>query len=274
MQERVAACLHGFPAPHSVSRIRFRLRQRRSRRGTECGNREARNLFRVPLPGCLRRRGWCFPARREWQRRRALKALREAESVGDDLTVTGPEGRPSPEALFRRQHKKVVTWCLRFTGDKEEANDLAQSIFLKAFRQLGSFRGESKISTWLYSITRSECMNYLKARSARPPPLAEDEVLGSIPDAAALSPFQMLERARCGPLVQSLLDRALDDTEKRVFTLHYGDEMPLDVITRLLGLTNRSGAKAFIVSARRKISRLVQQWNARELRLFMEGGAR
>ena len=162
---------------------------------------------------------------------------------------------------------------MRFTGDKEEANDLAQAIFLKAFRQLGSFRGESKISTWLYSITRSECMNYLKARSARPAPV-EEEVLGSIPDAGALNPLQMLERARSGPLVQSLLDRALDETEKRVFTLHYGDDMPLDVITRLLGLTNRSGAKAFIVSARRKISRLMQQWNARELRLFTEGGAR
>jgi RNA polymerase sigma factor (sigma-70 family) len=202
-----------------------------------------------------------------------LKALREAEPVGSYLTTSGPEGRVSREALFRQHHKKVVTWCLRFTGDKEEANDLAQAIFLKAFRQLGSFRGESKISTWLYSITRSECMNYLKARSARPSPV-EEEFLGSVPDAAALSPLQMLERARSGPLVQSLLDRALDETEKRVFTLHYGDEMPLDVITRLLGLTNRSGAKAFIVSARRKISRLMQQWNARELRLFTEGGAR
>ena len=116
-------------------------------------------------------------------------------------------------------------------------------------------------------------MNHLKARSSRPAPVQED-VLGSVPDATALSPLQMLERARSGPLAQSLLDRALDETEKRVFTLHYGDDMPLDVITRLLGLQNRSGAKAFIVSARRKISRVMQQWNARELRLLSEGGAR
>jgi len=207
------------------------------------------------------------------EERRALKALREAEFVGADLTATGPEGGVCAEALFRRHHKKVVTWCLRFTGDGDEAHDLAQAIFLKAFRQLGSFRGESKISTWLYSITRSECMNYLRARSSRPSPV-EEEVLGSVPDSAALSPLQMLERARSGPLVRSLLDRALDETEKRVFTLHYGDDMPLDVITRLLGLQNRSGAKAFIVSARRKISRVMQQWNARELRLLTEGGAR
>ena len=116
-------------------------------------------------------------------------------------------------------------------------------------------------------------MNYLKTRSSRPAPI-EEEALGSVPDLGALSPLQLLERARSGPLVQSLLDRALDETEKRVFTLHYGDDMPLDVITRLLDLKNRSGAKAFIVSARRKISRLVQQWNAREVRLLTDGGAR
>ena len=116
-------------------------------------------------------------------------------------------------------------------------------------------------------------MNYLRARSQRPAPVDED-VLSAVPDAGAESPFQMLERARSGPLVQSLLDKALDETEKRVFTLHYGEDMPLDVITRLLGLTNRSGAKAFIVSARRKISRLMQQWNARELRLSTAGGVR
>jgi len=208
-----------------------------------------------------------------WERRLALEALRKGSLVRHDLAASGPEGRLSPEELFRQHHKKVVAWCLRFTGDRDEAHDLAQAIFLKAFRQLGSFRGESKISTWLYSITRSECMNYLRARSHRPDPVDED-VLSAVPDAGAESPFQMLERARSGPLVQSLLDKALDETEKRVFTLHYGEDMPLDVITRLLGLTNRSGAKAFIVSARRKISRLMQQWNARELRLSTAGGVR
>jgi DNA-directed RNA polymerase specialized sigma24 family protein len=116
-------------------------------------------------------------------------------------------------------------------------------------------------------------MNHLKARSTRPAPV-EEEVLGSLPDPSALSPLQMLERVRAGSLARSLLDEALDEMEKRVFTLHYADEMPLEGITRLLGLRNRSGAKALIVSARRKISRFIQRWNARELRLLTEGGAR
>jgi DNA-directed RNA polymerase specialized sigma24 family protein len=60
------------------------------------------------------------------------------------------------------------------------------------------------------------------------------------------------------------LDQELDEIEKQVFILHYADEVPLKVITRLLGLTNRSGAKAYIVSARRKLSRAVREWKARE----------
>jgi DNA-directed RNA polymerase specialized sigma24 family protein len=64
--------------------------------------------------------------------------------------------------------------------------------------------------------------------------------------------------------VRALLDQSLEEIEKQVFTLHYGDDVPLKAITRLLGLTNRSGAKAYIVSARRKLSRAVRQWKTRE----------
>ena len=63
--------------------------------------------------------------------------------------------------------------------------------------------------------------------------------------------------------MRQLLDRALDDTEKRVMTLHYGHEMRLDAITAALGLTNASGAKANIVSAKRKLSAAVKRWNAK-----------
>jgi DNA-directed RNA polymerase specialized sigma24 family protein len=106
-------------------------------------------------------------------------------------------------------------------------------------------------------------MNFLKARSARPDRL-EEEVLEGLPDGDASRPDLGLERERSAQVVRALLDEALDETEKTVFTLHYGDDVPLKVITRLLGLTNRSGAKAHIVSARRKLSRAVRQWKARE----------
>ena len=64
-------------------------------------------------------------------------------------------------------------------------------------------------------------------------------------------------------MVRELLNHALDETEKAVFTLHYAEELPLATITRMLGLENQSGAKAYIVSAKRKLARLAQQWKAR-----------
>jgi len=106
-------------------------------------------------------------------------------------------------------------------------------------------------------------MNYLKARSRRPPP-AGDEGLAELADPAARRPDQGLEQQGWTRLVHALLDQALDETEKKVFTLHYGDDLPLDAITRLLDLRNRSGAKAYIVSARRKLKRAARQWKARK----------
>lgn len=195
---------------------------------------------------------------------RRLEALSDTELVANYLAAEGREEAAIwVEELFRRHYPKVVGWCLRFAGDREEACDLAQAIFAKACRGLASFRGRSKVSTWLYSITRSECMNYLKARSRRPAAAGGDE-LEKLPDTASSQPDQGLEQEAWSRLVHTMLDQALDETEKKVFTLHYGDDVPLDAITRLLGLTNRSGAKAYIVSARRKLRRAARLWKARK----------
>ena len=70
--------------------------------------------------------------------------------------------------LFRRHQGRVALWCLRLTGDREAAADLAQEVFLKAFRYLDSYRGDSKFSTWLYSIARNHCFNEIKSRAAKP----------------------------------------------------------------------------------------------------------
>jgi RNA polymerase sigma-70 factor (ECF subfamily) len=198
------------------------------------------------------------------QTERRLDALSDTELLANYLAAeTREQAAVWVRELFRRHYPKVVGWCLRFTGEREEAYDLAQTIFAKASRHLDSFLGHSKISTWLYSITRSECMNYLKSRSRRPP-AAEGDDLDELPDGGAAQPDQALQKEAWSRLVHGLLDQALDDTEKKVFTLHYGDDVPLDAITRLLGLSNRSGAKAYIVSARRKLRRVARLWKTRK----------
>ena len=193
-----------------------------------------------------------------------LSRLSERELIQGSRT--SPAQRAAfVEELFRRHYAKVVAWCLRFAGDHAEAQDLAQGVFVRAYRHLDAFRGDSSFVTWLYVITRSECMNAV-TRRRRPTAIPEDE-LAEIPDEASARPDEGLEQEGSAKTLNSLLDLALDDTEKRVFTLHYGEDVPLDAITRLLGLSNRTGAKTVIVRARRKLARALRVWKAREQEL-------
>lgn len=58
------------------------------------------------------------------------------------------------EILFRRFYPKVLSWCRRFSGDQQEASDLAQDVFLRIHERLHTFKGRSRFSTWLYTVTR------------------------------------------------------------------------------------------------------------------------
>ncbi len=169
------------------------------------------------------------------------------------------------DQLFRRNYARVARWCMRFTADRESAADLAQEVFAKAYQNLPSFHGQSKFSTWLFVIARNHCLNAVRANARQATALKADdgeEILMAIADSSP-NAHSAMEQMASAQLVRKLLSEALDETEKMVFTLHYAEEVPLDAITRLLRLENQSGAKAYIVSAKRKLARLVQQWKAR-----------
>jgi RNA polymerase sigma-70 factor, ECF subfamily len=181
-------------------------------------------------------------------------------------SANSAEGEKYIDELFRRNYARVGRWCLRFASDRETAADLAQEVFTRVYQNLKSFQGQSKFSTWLFSIARNHCLNVVQANSRQPTELkgdVEEDFLIGIQDTRD-TPYTSMERASTAKAVSEMLDESLDETEKIVFTLHYGEEVPLDTITRLLNLQNASGAKAYIVSAKRKLARLVQQRQARE----------
>ena len=155
--------------------------------------------------------------------------------------------------VFARYHRRVVAWCYRVSGCHDVANDLAQEVFLKAFRHAASFRGDSRLSTWLYSITRNHCLTALKR-------LPEETVSldagtpRNLPDNSVSLPGENAERLELCQRLMRLMNRTLEPMEVRVMTLHYAHEIPLATITRQLALTNPSGAKAYIVNARRKLN--------------------
>jgi RNA polymerase sigma-70 factor (ECF subfamily) len=163
------------------------------------------------------------------------------------------------DELFRRHRTRVAAWCLRFTGDVDAAADLAQDVFLKAFQGLRSFRRDARFTTWLYSIARNACRDQLRSRAAQPDE-SIDAAIEEVADLRAEDFSVALERRESEGVLTQLIRELLDETEVKVMTLHYVDELPLDAITRMLGLTNASGSKAYIVSARRKLDRAVQKW--------------
>jgi RNA polymerase sigma-70 factor (ECF subfamily) len=71
------------------------------------------------------------------------------------------------EALVRRYERWVFTLALRMVGDRADAEDMAQEVFLKAHRGLARFRGGARFSTWLYAIASHQCLNHLASRTAR-----------------------------------------------------------------------------------------------------------
>ena len=172
-----------------------------------------------------------------------------------------PDGKAFLDELFARHHVRVAAWCYRMTGDRQGAADLAQDIFLKAFRHISSFRGDSKFTTWLYAIARNHCTNELKSRAANREESGDLESL-NLADAAEAADARL---ARMGSVqfVRQLMLEVLDETERNVMTWHYADDLPLEAITRLLNLKNASGAKAYIVSARRKLNTAIARWKVR-----------
>ncbi|MFL5345222.1 MAG: RNA polymerase sigma factor [Hyalangium sp.] len=73
--------------------------------------------------------------------------------------------RGEPEAfevLVREHQDRIFDFCVRMVGDREEANDLVQEIFVSVHQNVGKFREDSKLSTWIFRISKNQCINRLK----------------------------------------------------------------------------------------------------------------
>lgn len=219
--------------------------------------------FHVPeICDTPRSAGGCNAPRRQW----------ETEPLTDDELIKGhllekERGQllVSFGLLFERHHRHVVAWACRISGNYELALDLAQDVFVKVFTRLHAFRADSRFTTWLYSVTRNCFRDYAKARAARPREVGGEALLMVAPVTTTNAAVAELEAQSARRLVTHLIrDARLDDVELRAFAMHYCDDIPLSEITAALGLTNASGAKRPIMSARRKLRAAAARRSRRE----------
>lgn len=90
---------------------------------------------------------------------------REEESI---LVAKAQDGdSASFEALVLENQTKVYNLALRMVGSEEDAFDMSQEAFIKAYNSLGSFRGDSRFSVWLYRLTTNVCLDFLRAEARK-----------------------------------------------------------------------------------------------------------
>jgi RNA polymerase sigma-70 factor (ECF subfamily) len=132
--------------------------------------------------------------------------------------------RGEPEAfeeLVRRHQDRVYDFCVRMLADREEANDLVQEIFVSVHQNLGKFREDARLSTWIFRISKNQCLNRLKylkrrgrGRSDEYGDVGEDALSGAME--APPSPEMALESARERARVQWAISQLEPDARMLV----------------------------------------------------------
>ena len=168
-----------------------------------------------------------------------------AKEPGCKVTVTNPtdaelvqaclDGRRDAfDVIVERHQRHVYQLCYRFAGNHEDANDLAQDVFIRAYRGLKTFKGQASLGTWLYRIGVNVCLTKVttKGRSEPLDPLlrANDERVASNAETAA----EAVLRGERATQVRAAIAR-LPKKQRAALVLRVYHDLPHEQIARILG---------------------------------------
>lgn len=149
-----------------------------------------------------------------------------------------------------KEYSQQLYWQIRrMVLIHEDADDVLQNTFIKAWNYIDSFRGEAKLSTWLYRIAYNESMTFLNAEKKEREKVKIDDPDGFLIDRLESDPYFS------GDKIQVHLQKAillLPEKQKEVFRLRYFEEMPYEEISELTG-TSVGALKASYHHAVKKI---------------------
>lgn len=160
------------------------------------------------------------------------------------------------EVLVTKYEKTVYNLALRMTGNAEDAADMTQETFLKAYRSLKSFRGDSRFSVWLYRICSNVCLDFLRSKSRKSASSLTvendegEEVELEIPDGS-----QNPEEKLLSSLTREAIQRGLDSLpaeQREILLLREISGLSYEEISRTLGL-ELSTVKTRIFRARKRL---------------------
>ena len=145
--------------------------------------------------------------------------------------------RPGAFDLVVERHRRpVYQLCYRFVGNHEDASDLSQDVFLRAYRGLAGFRGQSSIATWLYRIGVNVCLNKLSAKGSTLGKLTEPIADRQFEDTQAEPASERVLRDERAARVRAAIAR-LPRTQRATLILRTYHEMSHQEIAGVLGST-------------------------------------
>jgi len=155
------------------------------------------------------------------------------------------------DELMIRYERQIYKVCYRFVDNREDAADLAQEVFIKAFEHLTSFRRESSLKTWLYRIAMNHCINHVKKNSHEF--VEVNEFTGSI----APSIQSHLENQEMRDHFRRLVKR-LPPKQKAILEMRINDHLSYEEIATMSG-RSVSTIKASVFFALEKLRKFVKE---------------
>jgi RNA polymerase sigma-70 factor, ECF subfamily len=168
--------------------------------------------------------------------------------------------RAAFDALVKQYEQQVLRLALHLTGSEQDAEDIYQEAFLKAYRYIGNFRFECSFYTWIYRIVTNLCLDQLRRRKTRREDQAiildhsgdEIDILSSVSDERSFSnPAKELDRKVLGARIQDALAK-LTPRERVVFELKHYQGLRLRTIGEMLNTTEET-AKNTLFRATKKL---------------------
>lgn len=152
-------------------------------------------------------------------------------------------------SLIVEQYSEKLYWTIRrLVLSHDDANDILQNTFIKAWTNIGDFQNKSKISTWLYRIATNEALDFLRRQKTH----SADSTDGNMLIAARLQADEYYDGDQAQALLQEAIAQ-LPEVQRTVFTLKYFDEMKYSEISKILG-TSEGALKASYHIAVKKIT--------------------
>ena len=166
--------------------------------------------------------------------------------------------------LVKRHQSFVFTIALRYTPNREDAEEIAQDVFVKAYRSLADFRGESKFSTWLYTIVTTTCITFLRRKKLDVHSLDNEKVF-EVADSqnSSFRANQVEQKSKVQMINEAIKLLSVDDA--RIITLFYQGEQSLEEIGRIIGVEPNT-VKVKLHRARQRLKEKMEKHFSEEVK--------